>query len=125
MSGPHAAGAAAVFYSIIKAPHQRVPSPALVKAALINSAMNWTKPTAGPGPILTTTKAGAHQSDQHHCDNYNVAPRYYQYLDSDRVADQQPGLRPHIFVQGSDQPLKITLVYTMCRDSGRAACAGE
>jgi subtilisin family serine protease len=51
MSGPHAAGAAAVFVQYYKTLHTNaVPSPALVKAALINSADALDQSNGGPGP---------------------------------------------------------------------------
>ncbi len=60
MSGPPAAGAAAVFVQFYKSTHTNaVPSPALVKAALSIRRTNWTKPTAVPARCQTTTKAGA------------------------------------------------------------------
>ncbi len=49
MSGPHAAGAAAVFVQYYKSTHTNaMPSPALVKAALINSASELTNAMAWP-----------------------------------------------------------------------------
>ena len=52
MSGPHAAGAAAVFVQYYKSLNTNIlPSPALVKAALINSAEELDVLDGGPGPI--------------------------------------------------------------------------
>src|SRR5207253_1991934 len=50
-AGPHVSGAAAVFVQYYRETHTNaVPSPALVKAALINSAVDMDD-TSGTGPI--------------------------------------------------------------------------
>ncbi|MEI9863310.1 MAG: S8 family serine peptidase [Limisphaerales bacterium] len=52
MAGPAAAGAAAVFVQYYKSLHTNaVPSPALVKASLINSANPLDDANGGPGPV--------------------------------------------------------------------------
>ena len=52
MSGPAAAGGAAAFAQYYKSTHTNaMPSPALVKAALINSASELDESDGGPGPI--------------------------------------------------------------------------
>ena len=114
MSGPYAAGAAAVFMQFYQSMHTNaVPSPALVKAALINSAGELDQANGGPGPvpnydegwgrvtltnIITTNVAGA--------------LRYYEYVDQSVRLTNGQVYAQHIFVQGADQPLKITLAYT-------------
>jgi hypothetical protein len=114
MSGPHAAGAAAVFVQYYKSTHTNaVPSPALVKAALINSADELDEANGGPGPIPNNDEGwGRINLTNIIVTNYNVAPRYYQYLDQTVLLTNSQVYAQHIFVQGSDQPLKITLVYT-------------
>ena len=114
MSGPHAAGAAAVFVQYYKSPHTNaVPSPALVKAALINSADELDEANGGPGPVPNNDEGwGRINLTNIVMTNVNTAPRYYQYLDQTVLLTNGQVYAQHIFVQGSDQPLKITLAYT-------------
>ena len=114
MSGPHAAGAAAVFVQYYKSLHTNtVPSPALVKAALINSADELDVANGGPGPIPNNDEGwGRINLANIVVTNINSAPRFYQYLDQTVLLTNSQVYSQHIFVQGSDQPLKITLTYT-------------
>ena len=114
MSGPHAAGAAAVFVQYYKSLHTNaVPSPALVKAALINSADALDQANGGPGPIPNNDEGwGRINLANIVVTNINSAPRYYQYLDQTVLLTNSQVYAQHIFVQGSDEPLKITLAYT-------------
>jgi hypothetical protein len=114
MSGPHAAGAAAVFVQFYQSTHTNaVPSPALVKAALINSADELDEANGGPGPIPNNDEGwGRITLTNIIVTNYNTAPRYYQYLDQSVLLTNSQVYSQHIFVQGSDQPLKITMAYT-------------
>ncbi len=83
MSGPAAAGAAAVFVQYYKSLHTNaVPSPALVKAALINSADELDESNGGPGPIPNNDEGwGRITLPNIIVTNLNTAPRYYQYVD--------------------------------------------
>ena len=94
MSGPHAAGAAAVFIQFYQSDHTNaVPSPALVKAALINSRTNSMSPNGGPGPMPNNDEGWGRITLTNIIEtNYDTAPRYYQYLDQYGVANQRPGL---------------------------------
>ncbi len=114
MSGPHAAGAAAVFVQYYKSLHTNaVPSPALVKAALINSADEMDEANGGPGPVPNNDEGwGRINLANIIVTNINSAPRFYQYLDQTVLLTNSQVYAQHIFVQGSDQPLKITLAYT-------------
>jgi hypothetical protein len=114
MSGPHAAGAAAVFVQYYKSLHTNaVPSPALVKAALVNSADELDEANGGPGPIPNDDEGwGRVDLANIIITNINVAPRYYQYLDQTVLLTNSQVYSQHVFVQGSDQPLKITMAYT-------------
>jgi len=114
MSGPHAAGAAAVFVQYYKSTHTNaMPSPALVKAALINSASELDELNGGPGPIPNNDEGwGRITLTNIIFTNFSTSPRYYQYVDqSILLADGEVYVR-HALVQNSDQPLKITLAYT-------------
>ena len=114
MSGPHAAGAAAVFVQYYKSLHTNaVPSPALVKAALINSADELDEANGGPGPVPNNDEGwGRINLANIIVTNIASAPRFYQYLDQTVLLTNSQVYSQHIFVQGSDEPLKITLAYT-------------
>jgi subtilisin family serine protease len=114
MAGPHAAGAAAVFVQYYKSLHTNtMPSPALVKAALINSADELDQANGGPGPVPNNDEGwGRINLANIIITNIASAPRYYQYLDQTVLLTNSQMYAQHIFVQGSDEPLKITLTYT-------------
>jgi hypothetical protein len=114
MSGPYAAGAAAVFVQYYKSLHTNaVPSPALVKAALINSANELDESNGGPGPLPNNDEGwGRITLTNIIVTNISTAPRYYQYLDQTVLLTNGQTYEQHAFVQNSDQPLKITLAYT-------------
>jgi subtilisin family serine protease len=114
MSGPHAAGAAAVFVQFYQKTHTNaVPSPALVKAALINSADELDQSNGGPGPVPNNDEGwGRINLANIVVTNVNTAPRFYQYVDQTVLLTNGQVYSQHIFVQASDQPLKITLAYT-------------
>ena len=114
MSGPHAAGAAAVFVQYYKSQRNNaVPSPAQVKAALINSADELDESNGGPGPVPNSDEGwGRVNLANIIFTNVNSAPRYYQFLDQTALLTNGQVYSQHIFVQGSDQPLKITMAYT-------------
>ena len=114
MSGPHAAGAAAVFVQYYKSLHTNaVPSPALVKAALINSADELDESNGGPGPIPNNDEGwGRVALTNIIVTNPNSAPRFYQYLDQTVLLTSGQVYVQHAFVQSSGQPLKITMAYT-------------
>jgi hypothetical protein len=114
MSGPHAAGAAAVFVQYYKSLHTNaVPSPALVKAALINSADELDEANGGPGPVPNNDEGwGRVNLANIIVTNSNSAPRYYQFLDQTVLLTNSQVYAQHVFVQSSDQPLKVTLAYT-------------
>ncbi len=114
MSGPHAAGAAAVFMQFYEATHTNaVPSPALVKAALINSAEQLDPANGGPGVAPNNDEGwGRITLTNIVVNDVNTAPRVYQYLDQTVLLTNSQVYSQHIFVQSSDQPLKVTLAYT-------------
>ncbi len=114
MAGPHAAGAAAVFMQFYERAHTNaVPSPALVKAALINSAEELDEANGGPGTVPNNDEGwGRITLTNIVVADVNSAPRYYQYLDQSVLLTNSQVYAQHVFVQSSDQPLKITLAYT-------------
>jgi subtilisin family serine protease len=114
MSGPHAAGAAAVFVQYYKSTHTNTtPSPALVKAALINSANELDELNGGPGPIPNNDEGwGRITLTNIIFTNIATASRYYEYVDQTTLLTNGEVYVHHTLVQNSDQPLKITLAYT-------------
>ena len=114
MSGPQAAGAAAVFVQYYKSLHTNaVPSPALVKAALINSANELDVLNGGPGPIPNNDEGwGRITLTNIIVTNFTTAPRYYEYVDQTTLLTNGQIYVRHALVRNSDQPLKITLTYT-------------
>jgi subtilisin family serine protease len=114
MSGPHAAGAAAIFVQYYKSLHTNaMPSPALVKAALINSANELDELNGGPGPIPNNDEGwGRIALTNIIFTNISTTPRYYEYVDQTTLLTDGQVYVHHTLVQDSDQPLKITLAYT-------------
>jgi hypothetical protein len=114
MSGPYAAGAAAVFVQFYRSTHAgATPSPALVKAALINSANPLDDLNGGPGPIPNQDEGwGRITLTNIIATNINSSPRFYTYLDQTVLLSEGQDYVTHVLVQSSDQPLKITLAYT-------------
>jgi len=114
MSGPHVSGAAAVFVQYYKSLHTNaIPSPALVKAALINSANELDELNGGPGPIPNNDEGwGRVTLTNIIFTNLATAPRYYEYVDQTTSLTNGEVYLHHTLVQNSDQPLKITLAYT-------------
>ena len=94
MSGPHAAGAAAVFVQYYKSTHTNaMPSPALVKAALINSANELDELNGGPGPIPNNDEGwGRITLTNIIVTNFSTAPRYYEYVDQTVLLTNGAGL---------------------------------
>ena len=114
MSGPHAAGAAAIFVQYYKSLHTNaIPSPALVKAALINSANELDELNGGPGPIPNNDEGwGRITLTNIIVTNFTTAPRYYEYVDQTVLLTNGQLYVHHTLVRSAGQPLKITLAYT-------------
>ncbi|HEX7576772.1 MAG TPA: S8 family serine peptidase, partial [Verrucomicrobiae bacterium] len=114
MAGPYAAGAAAVFVQFYRSTHANaMPSPALVKAALINSADELDQANGGPGPVPNNDEGWGRINLQNVVvTNVNSAPRFYQYVDQTVLLTNSRVYSQHVFVQGAGEPLKITLAYT-------------
>ena len=114
MSGPQASGAAAVFVQYYKSLHTNaIPSPALVKAALINSAGELDQSNGGPGPIPNFDEGwGRITLTNLIVTNSVLSPRVYQYVDQTFPLTNGQVYTTHAFVESAAQPLKITLTYT-------------
>jgi hypothetical protein len=109
MSGPAAAGGAAAFVQYYKSMHTNaIPSPALVKAALINSASELNESDGGPGPIPNFQEGWGRVT----LTNLIESQRNFQMLDQTVLLTTGEVYQQHTFVGNSNQSLKITLAYT-------------
>ncbi|MCO5053519.1 MAG: S8 family serine peptidase [Verrucomicrobiae bacterium] len=108
-AGPHVAGAAAVFVQYWRE-HQNgvTPSPALVKAALINSATDMDDGL--------TTAAAVPNNDEGwgrvDLPALLASTRNYDFTDQTALLTNGGVFEKRILVGSSDEPLKITLAYT-------------
>jgi hypothetical protein len=104
-AGPHASGAAAVFLQYYRETHTNTtPSPALVKAALINSATDLYFGGAAPN-----MEQGWGRVDL-------VAlidsPRTYDFVDQSALLSTGDVFERRFVISGLEEPLKVTLAYT-------------
>jgi hypothetical protein len=108
-SGPHVSGAAAVFVQYYLETYAiGNPSPALVKAALIHSAVNLDDSfDTDPAPNMDEgwgridlTEIIRHPS------------RTHEYLDQTELLTQGRTYERSVIIAGTNEPLKITLAYT-------------
>ncbi|HRT58471.1 MAG TPA: S8 family serine peptidase [Candidatus Paceibacterota bacterium] len=107
-AGPHASGAAAVFVQYYRQTHTNLtPSPALVKAALINSAVDCYD-EFGTGPVPNNDEGWGRIDLVELLDS----TRTYQFLDQSVLLTTGQQYEQRILVDTQDEPLKITLVYT-------------
>lgn len=108
-AGPHVSGAAAVFVQYWRANHSgATPSPALVKAALINSATDMDDG-------LTTAEAVPNNDEGWGRVNLPAligSNRNYDFTDQTALLTNGGVFEKRILVGSSDEPLKITLAYT-------------
>jgi hypothetical protein len=107
-SGPHVSGAAAVFVQYYRETHGGVtPSPALVKAALINSADDMAD-EAGTEPVPNVDEGWGRAN----LANLIGSARRFELVDQTLLLTNRQSFEERIVVGKPDQPLKITLVYT-------------
>ena len=107
-AGPHVSGAAAVFVQYYRQTHGgATPSPALVKAALINSAVALD-PSGGEGPVPNMDEGWGR------IDLAQIigSPRRYEFIDQTNLLTTGQTYEHRVVVAGPDEPLKITLAYT-------------
>ncbi|MCI0535775.1 MAG: S8 family serine peptidase [Verrucomicrobiales bacterium] len=108
-SGPHVSGAAAVFVQYYRETHAgAVPSPALVKAALINSAVDLDDEIGGTGPI-PNMEEGWGRLD---LTQMIGSSRRYDFLDQTQLLATSQTYEHRVVAASSEEPLKITLTYT-------------
>ncbi len=116
-AGPHASGAAAVFVQYYRETHNgRTPSPALVKAALINSAWDlgvfYDAELAQffqDTPPVPNNDEGWGRVD---LDNLIASGRLHEFIDQTNLLFTGQTYEHRVVVRSANEPLKITLVYT-------------
>ncbi len=107
-AGPHASGAAAVFVQYYRQTHANAtPSPALVKAALINSATDMDD-AYGTGPVPNMDEGWG---------RVNLAPLFaspltFQFIDQTTLLTNGQVFETRVLIASAEEPLKITLAYT-------------
>jgi Subtilase family/Bacterial TSP3 repeat len=107
-AGPHASGAAAVFVQFYRQSHTNAtPSPALVKAALINTAIDM-EDDFGTGPIPNNDE-GWGRIDLTAL--FDPALKF-DYLDQTVLLTNSQVFERRLVIASADQPLKVTLTYT-------------
>ncbi len=107
-SGPHVSGGAAVFVQYYRENYGGLtPSPALVKAALINSAVNMDDSVeTDPAPNMDE---GWGRMD---LTELLLSVRGYEFLDQTELLATGQTYERRLLVNGDAEPFKITLVYT-------------
>lgn len=113
-AGPHASGAAAVFVQWYREGHtNQTPSPALVKAALINSAVDlFDEFGTGPVPNMDEGWGRIDLTAFLPFPSGDAGPMSPQFLDQSAPLTNGQLYKREIVVASTDQPLKITLTYS-------------
>ena len=107
-AGPHIAGAAAVFVQYWRATHTNsTPSPALVKAALINSATDMDN-AVETAPVPNMDEGWGRVN----LPALIASTRHYEFLDQSVLLTNGQQYERRIVVASLDTPLKITLAYS-------------
>jgi hypothetical protein len=107
-AGPHVSGAAAVFVQFYRATHNGVtPSPALVKAALINSAVDMDD-ASGTGPTPNMDEGWGRVDLTQIMDSV----RSVDYVDQSAPLTNGQIFERTILIASRAEPLKVTLTYT-------------
>jgi hypothetical protein len=107
-AGPHVSGAAAVFVQYYRDTHTNaIPSPALVKAALINSAVSLDE-SFGNSPVPNMDEGWGRVD----LTGIIGSDRSHDFLDQTVLLTTGQVYEHRIVVGTIDEPLKITLVYT-------------
>ncbi|MEY2409756.1 MAG: hypothetical protein QOF48_2426 [Verrucomicrobiota bacterium] len=107
-AGPHVSGAAAVFVQYYRETYASgTPSPALVKAALINSAVDMEDGIGtGPAPNMDEGWGRVDLTEL-------ITPdRAHEYIDQSALLTTGQTYERQVVLSSADQPLKITLAYT-------------
>jgi hypothetical protein len=108
-AGPHVSGAAAVFVQYYRQTNNgKTPSPALVKAALINSAVDLNEEIGGTDPTPNNDE-GWGRVDLTQLIGSDIK---YDFLDQTVLIQTGQEYQKQIVVASDELPLKITLAYT-------------
>lgn len=107
-AGPHVSGAAAVFVQYYRETHTNAtPSPALVKAALINSAADMDA-SGGTAPVPNNDEGWGRVDLEALIDS----DARYDFLDQTELLGVDQVFEKRVVSGSPETPLKITLVYT-------------
>jgi len=107
-SGPHVSGAAAVFVQYYRTTHTNItPSPALVKAALINSAVDMDD-SFGTTPVPNNDEGWGLLD----LTEIIGSTRAFSFLDQTELLTHDLSFTQSLLVASQSEPLKITLTYT-------------
>ncbi len=108
-AGPHVSGAAAVFVQYYRETHAgTTPSPALVKAALVNSAVDMDNSLGATGPTPNSDEGWGRVN----LSQLIGSARRFFYVDQTTLLTTGDAYETNVIVASADQPLKITLTYT-------------
>ena len=126
-AGPHASGAAAVFVQYWRSTHTNAtPSPALVKAALINSATDMDEAgisstvideNGDPIEVGFPQDANPVPNNDEGWGRVDLAnligtTRNHQFVDQSVLLTNQQQFEQRVLVANASEPLRITLTYT-------------
>ena len=107
-AGPHVSGAAAVFVQFYRETHTNAtPSPALVKAALINSAVDLDD-SAGTGPTPNNDEGWGRVD----LTQIIGSARAVDFVDQSVLLTNLQVFEKNILVASDNEPLVVTLTYT-------------
>ena len=107
-AGPHASGAAAVFVQYYRDTHTNAtPSPAMVKAALINSA-DQMDTSFGTGPIPNMDEGWGRIDIA----NFFDTTLTFEFFDQPVMLTNGQVFEKRVLVASQTEPLKITMAYT-------------
>ncbi len=107
-AGPHVSGAAAVFVQFYRETHTNTtPSPALVKAALINSAVDLDD-SAGTGPTPNNDEGWGRVD----LTQIIGSARAVDFVDQSVLLTNNQVFEKNILVASANEPLVVTLTYT-------------
>lgn len=126
-AGPHVSGAAAVFVQYWRQTHTNAtPSPAMVKAALINSATDMDETAIGstgvdedgePIDVGFPQEANPVPNNDEGWGRVDLpnligSTKNYQFVDQSILLTNDQVFEQRILIANADEPLKITLTYT-------------
>ena len=108
-SGPHVSGTAAVFVQYYRETHGNVtPSPALVKAALINSAVDMDDQNGDTGPAPNFDEGWGRVD----LTELITTEKRHDFVDQTALLKTGDVFERRVIVASGEQSLKITLAYT-------------